>query len=125
MVPEVAIGTQILAACPPPPQQPTTRETLELSSTGHCGTCGRHTIREEHAKTGDNLTIKPCRLCSRDVCSICRVLTDCPKCYFDLRDYADHHHGEQGALVPQDQTLKNTRSGTKKMLQAGLGKVRT
>lgn len=58
------------------------------------------------------------------MCSICRVLTDCPKCYFDLRGYADHH-GQQGALVPQDQTLKNTRSGTKKMLQAGLGKVRT
>ena len=48
----------------------------------------------------------------------------CPKCYFALRDYGDHEE-EHGALVPQEQVMKNTRAGTKKLLQAGLSKVKT
>ena len=52
------------------------------------------------------------------------MLSDCPKCYFDLKDYDDLHGQEHSGLVPQEQTVKSMRTGTKKLLQTGLDKVK-
>ena len=87
-----------------------------------CGTCGTQALDDNDARQGTAVTIKGCRQCQRPVCSVCRILCDCPKCYFGLKDFGDTQPDHQG-LVPQDQTMKNLRAGTKKLLQSGFGKV--
>jgi hypothetical protein len=87
-----------------------------------CGTGGTQALDDNDARQGTAVTIKGCRQCQRPVCSVCRILCDCPKCYFGLKDFGDTQPDHQG-LVPQDQTMKNLRAGTKKLLQSGFGKV--
>ena len=52
-------------------------------------------------------------------------VADCPKCYFDLKAYDDaHENDDHAALVPQEAAVKTLRTGTKKLLQTGMDRVK-
>ncbi len=70
-------------------------------TSADCGTCGQHAVVDSAVQPTDGVTIRLCRQCTKPVCSICRVLSDCPKCYVDLKDYDDVHGHDHAALVPR------------------------